>query len=501
MEHFDRNRCYLAKVSRIGIIVATLYALLCGLIHYFTICASIGQISPFRYLFGVGDSLIPETTVVAAGLLALAVCGILSAAERNNPATVEVGWIIGGRITLLSAPVGAVLSLFGTARILEIAVTNYTGFLFSFATLATVFVGYALGKRGISVNQTFLNTDKKTYTRRVLRNTAVVCGVMLVSVLLAIGRTWKNYGEMFGHVPVPTKLTNLVWAPLRASAPVALAVAVVYPLLSIVARLDEAPRKGRFGKGTILLGWVTLGVVVLDHALSVASMVITAGRLTSNLYMEAYEKITELQAMSQVTSPMATVLGIWTLCVLLPSLGRSKPALWGVRGLLGVVVLRKLSMWILDVIGSIYQLKAQSGSGVGIIGGGSMSLTVFTARVQSWLSMIFTVLFVAALVLLTIGLTRHLRVSKAFWAVPTLTAATIAASLLVSVIWELILRIADDPAVVLVSVMSTVIAAILYLIRSLVGILVLSRATTDDVPHMPESSEVVEPPKMLLPKK
>ncbi len=500
MEYSDDTRRYLAKVSRIGIITAILYALIYGMLHFFLVPSKYADGFSLSDLFLGKHNVFPEITVTVVGLLALTVGGILSLMMKARPDVVDRGWIAGGKAVLLAAPFGYVQSLCGMTHLLT-AVSSQTDFVFSFATLATVFVGYALGTRGISVNQPFLHVGRKAYTLRVLKNTAMVFGVMLVSILIMIGQSWLTYGEAFSQQSIAMRVGFFVLEPLHAAAPVALAVILIYPLLSIAARWNACSHGKLFGKGTILLGWVTLGVVALDHGLSVAEMVITAGRLTSDLFAEAYRKITDLQAMSQMLSPVATVLGIWTLCLLLPALGRSKPALWGARGLLGIVVLRKLSMWILEVMGSIYQLKAQSGSGVGIIGGGSMSLTVFTVLVQSWLSMIFTVLFVAALAVLTVGLTRHLRVSKVFWWVPVLTAATIAASLLVSVIWELILRIADDPAVILVSVMSTVIATILYLIRSLVGILVLSRATTDDVPPMPQSSAVVEPPKMLLPSK
>ena len=395
MAYSDETCRYLAKVSRVGIVWATVYALLYGMLHFFLTPSKYAGGFMLKSLFFGTHNVFPEITVAVVGLLALAVCGILSLIAKGRPDVVERGLIIGGKAVLLAAPFGYIQSLCGITHYLT-SVSNNMGFLSSYAVLATVFVGYALGARGISVNQHFVNADQKTYARRVLRSSAVVLGVMLVSILVLIGRQWMLYGDVLKG---PAGRVTLVDLPLQASAPVALSVILVYPLLSIAARWNEVSYGKRFGKGTLLLGWVTLGIVALDHALSVASMVITAGRITSNLYVEAYEKLTELQAMSQVTSPMATVLGIWTLCVLLPSLGRSKPALWGVRGLLGVVVLRKLSMWILDVIGSIYQLKAQSGSGVGIIGGGSMSLTVFTIRAQSWLSMIFTVLFVAALVL------------------------------------------------------------------------------------------------------
>ena len=124
-------------------------------------CALGGITFPFRYLFGVGNSLIPEATVAVAGLLGLVVCGILSAAARNKPAVAETGWIIAGKITLLSAPVGYIHSLFGLGQMVVNAASFHEDFLFSFATLATVFVGYALGARGISMEQALQNTEKK----------------------------------------------------------------------------------------------------------------------------------------------------------------------------------------------------------------------------------------------------------------------------------------------------------------------------------------------------
>ena len=500
MAYSDETRRYLAKASRVGVVAATVYALLYGMLHFFLMPSKYANGVSLPDLFIGQHNVFPEITVAVAGLLALVVCGILSLTMKARPDVVDQGWIIGGKAVLLAAPFGFVQSVFGMSHLLT-AVSNQTKFLFSFAILAAVFVGYALGTRGISVNQSFLHTDRKAYTHRVLKNTAVVFGVMLVSVLIVIGRSWLTYGEAFSQQSIAMQVEFMALEPLRTATPVTLAMTLGYPLLSVAARWNEVSRRNLFGRGTILLGWVTFGAAMLDRGLSVAEMVITAGRITSDLFTEAYKKMAELQAMSQVISHVATVLGIWTLCLLLPALGRSKLALWGARGLLGVVVLRKLSLQILNVIGSIYQIKLQNNTGMGIIGGADFTATYFVARVESWTSFLFTVLSIAALVVLTIGLTHHLWVSKAFWAVPALAAASIAASLLVGMIWELIMRVADDPAVILVSVVSAVIAAILYLIRSLVGILTLSRATTSDVPPMPESSAVVEPPKMLLPNK
>ena len=265
-----------------------------------------------------------------------------------------------------------------------------------------------------------------------------------------------------------------------------------YPLLSVAARWNEVSRRNLFGKGTILLGWVTLGAMVLDRGLSVAEMVITAGRLTSDLFTEAYKKMDELQAMSQVISHVATVLGIWTLCLLLPALGRSKLALWGARGLLGVVVLRKLSLQILNVIGSIYQIKLQNNTGMGIIGGADFTVTYFVARVESWTSFLFTILSIAALVVLTIGLTRRFRVSKAFWCVPALTAASIAASLVVSVIWELVMRETSTESVLSLSIAISVVTAVLGIVRSLMGIIALARTPADPI-EPPASAEAPKP--------
>jgi hypothetical protein len=271
-----------------------------------------------------------------------------------------------------------------------------------------VFGGYALGAKGISVNQRFLNVDRKTYTRRVLRNTAIVFGVMLVSVLLLIGRQWKMYGAVLQN---STGLTILLWIPLRASAPAALTVILGYPLLSLAARWDEAPRKGRFGKGTLLLGWVTLAISVWYQIMAVMIQTrildYTAGSL-----MEDLQDLQNMQAMQQIIATVGTLLGIWTLCRILSRVRESKAALWGVRSVLGVIILRHLFTGVVGVIRSAIQLKNQSG--VGIIGGADYTLTVLTAKLESWANILFTILTIAALCILTVGLTRHCRVSKAF---------------------------------------------------------------------------------------
>jgi hypothetical protein len=192
-------------------------------------------------------------------------------------------------------------------------------------------------------------------------------------------------------------------------------------------------------------------------------------------------------------STVATLLGIWTLCGILSRVKESKAALWGARGLLGVIVLRNLFSWILDATVSIIQMKKQS-SGMGIIGGADFTTAVLTAKVESWVNLLYTLLSIAALVVLTVGLTRRCRVSKAFWAVPALTAAGILTSLLVSVVWELVLRSTNTDSALTVSVVNTVITSVLTLLRSLIGILALTRAPAEEVPPT-ASTEGEEPTK------
>ena len=195
-----------------------------------------------------------------------------------------------------------------------------------------------------------------------------------------------------------------------------------------------------------------------------------------------------MQAMQKVVSVLGTLLGIWTLCRIMPRVRESKIALWGVRSVLGVIILRHLFTWIVGVIRSAIQLKNQSG--VGIIGGMDYSLTVLTAKLESWANILFTVLSVAALAVLTVGLTRRCRVSKAFWAVPALTAASILTSLLVGVVWELFLRSTNTDSALTVSAVTTVITSVLTLLRSLIGVLTLTRAPAEEVP--PTASTVAE---------
>lgn len=488
MEYSHETRRYLAKVSRIGIIAATLYALIYGMLHFFLMPSKYAYGFQLSRLFIGQHNVCPEITVFVTGVLALTVCGILFLTTGGKPSLAEKAWIVAGKAVLLSAPVGYIQSLCGMNHLLT-AVSSQTEFLFSFATLATVFVGYALGAKGNSVNQRFLNVDRKTYTRRVLRNTAIVFGVMLISALLLIGRQWKMYGAVLQN---STGLTILLWIPLRASAPAALTVILGYPLLSLAARWDEAPSKGRFGKGTLLLGWVTLAISVWYQIMAVMIQTrildYTAGSLMGDL-----QDLQNMQAMQQIIVTVGTLLGIWTLCRILSRVRESKAALWGTRCVLGVIILRHLFTWIVDMIRSAIQLKNQSG--MGIIGGMDYSLTVLTAKLESWANILFTILTIAALCILAVGLTRRCRVSKAFWAVPALTAASILTSLLVSIVWELVLRSTNTDSALTVSVVNTVITSVIIVARSLMGVLTLARTPAEETPLIPTASNTEEPPK------
>ena len=215
----------------------------------------------------------------------------------------------------------------------------------------------------------------------------------------------------------------------------------------------------------------------------------TAGSLMGDL-----QDLQNMQAMQQVIATVGTLLGIWTLCRILSRVRESKAALWGTRCVLGVIILRHLFTWIVDMIRSAIQLKNQSG--MGIIGGMDYSLTVLTAKLESWANVLLTILTIAALCILTVGLTRHCRVSKAFWAVPVLTAATVGVSLLVAIIWELFLRNTSlDTLEVIRTVFLTVIPAALTVARSLMGVLILARTPAEEIPSIPTASNTEEPLK------
>ena len=489
MEYSDETRRYAARMSQIGTVAATLYALIYGMLHFFLTPSKYAHGFQFAGLFIGQHNVCPEITVFVTGVLALTVCGILSMTTRDKPAVAKTSWIVAGKAVLLAAPVGYIQSLCGMNHFLT-AVSTQTGFLFSFATLATVFVGYSLGTGKISVNHHFLNADRRTYTRRVLRNTAILLGVMLAAILLLIGRTWRLNGAF---VQPSVRWAVLLWIPLQTSAPAALTVILGYPLLSLAARLDGAPCKGRFGKGTILLGWVTLAVSACHQIIAVLIQTRILDYTASSL-MGDLQDLQAMQAMQKVISVIGTLLGIWTLCRILSRVRESKTALWGIRSVLGVIILRHLFTGVVGVIRMAIGLKMQSG--MGIIGGADYTLTVLTAKLESWANILFTILTIAALCILTVGLTRHCRVSKAFWAVPVLTAATVGVSLLVAIIWELFLRTTSLETLEAVrTVFLTVIPAVLTVARSLVGILTLTRAPAEEIPPIPPALNGREPAK------
>ena len=484
MKYSDETRRYLAKVSRIGMVAAILYALIHGFLQFFPV---FGPIKFRFYLLTIGVyNVIPELAVAGVGLAALLVCGVLSLIMREKPAVSQTAWIVAGKAVLLAAPVGYIRSQL--LRYVAAPIQRY--FLISFAILATVFVGYAWSMRPRDGLATPVGGVRP---RRILRGTAIVGGIMLASLVWLLLLGWKSTSSLMEIWSTNMKLEYLLWVPLHATLPVALAVTVGYPLLSLAARWDEAPSKGRFGKGTILLCWVTLGVNFLCRGLSVLIdlrlLHYEAGDLMGGL-----NGLQRLQDHWSVLSTVATLLGIWTLCGILSRVKESKATLWGARGLLGIIVLRNLFSWILNATVSIIQMKKQS-EGVGIIGGADFTTAVLTAKVESWVNLLYTLLSIAALVVLTVGLTRRCRVSKAFWAVPALTAASILTSLLVSIVWELVLRSTNTDSALTVSVVNTVVTSVIIVVRSLVGVLALARTPADAVTPPPPPAEAVEPPK------
>lgn len=482
MEYSDETRRYLAKVSRIGIVAAIVYALIHGFLQFFPVFGPI----KFRFhLLTIGVyNVIPQLAVAGVGLAALLICGVLSLILRGKPTVAQTAWITAGKAVLLAAPVGYIRS-----QLLRYVVSPVQmDFLISFAILAAVFVGYA---RSMRPHDGLTGYTEGVRPRRILRGTAIVGGIMLVSLAWLLLLQWKSSSSLMEDWTTARKLEYLLWMPLSTTLPVALAVTVGYPILSLAARWDDAPRKGRFGKGTLLLGWVTLGMNILCRAVAVLIdfrlLRYDAGDLMGGL-MSGLNGLQRLQDQLSVLSAAATVLGILTLCGILSRAKESKTVLWGARGLLGIIVVRKLFSWVLDVTVSIIQMKKQN-TGMGIIGGADYTTTVLTAKLESWANILFTVLSIAALVVLTVGLTRRCRVSKAFWAVPALTAAGILTSLLVGIVWELFLRSTNTDSALTVSAVTTVITSILTLLRSLIGVLTLTRAPAEEVPPPTAATE------------
>ena len=94
MEYSQETRRYLAKVSRIGMVAAILYALIHGFLQFFPV---LGPIKFRFHLLTLGVyNVIPELAVAGVGLAALLVCGVLSLILRGKPAVVQAAWIVAG---------------------------------------------------------------------------------------------------------------------------------------------------------------------------------------------------------------------------------------------------------------------------------------------------------------------------------------------------------------------------------------------------------------------
>ena len=376
MQHHDETRRYLARVSRVGIIAAILYALIYGTARFFSLKVLYGGLTTFRVLL-VGDwNLFTEVTVAAVGILALIACGVLSLVGRGKPALTETAWILAGKITLLAAPVGYIQSLYGVRWNGSRDYDFGEEFLFSFAVFAVIFVGYALGTRGISVNQGFLHKPKKAYAIRVLGNTAILFGVMLAADLLLVGRIWKDYGAFFGNMSAATKMTNLVLEPLQWTLPVVLVVVLSYPLLSLVARWNEAPKSRLLGKGSTGFMWVTLAMAGVSAVVSLTYQIelihYTAGTMAS---------VEKLSGWQNWMTMLSTLLSLWALCLLLSYCRRSRPAMWGVRCMLALSAFRRLMALILDIV--TFQFTSRPGG---------MDTYLWWTRLNSWVSIILSFL-------------------------------------------------------------------------------------------------------------
>ena len=493
MEYSQETRRYLAKVSRIGIVAATLFALLYGLTVYIPMYKLYKQIGSVFYMIRSVSTGHPMLISMGVGVLVVAVCGVLSSFwRRSKPDLTEKAWIIGGKIMLLSIPAGFIQGLSGISVAVLSQTTIVSEYLFAFTVLAAVFVGFALGRRGISLNQSFLKAPTKTYTLRVLRNTAILFGVVLVSVLILMLRVWLPSRADMETMSTAARLTLFVLHPLRCSAPVALSVILGYPVLSIAARLDESPNKRFLGKGSLLLLWISLGLTAVTWGTKLAW-----NRVAMGYGADRYALLNKLGAWWLWVGAVAAFAAVWMLCRVVTYGRDSKAVLWGAGGLLGVILLRELLLgWGIRVLKLILQAKKQNNASMGIIGGTNMITTVQTAKLEAWGGMLFTVLAAIALCVLAVGLIRRFRVSKAFWVVPVLTALSVVVLIAVDLLWATIF---DDvtpcekkwlnwPLAALIPTLPTFLA-------SVVGTAVLACAPDSPVIPPPPPTEGAEAPK------
>ena len=175
----------------------------------------------------------------------------------------------------------------------------------------------------------------------------------------------------------------------------------------------------------------------------------------------------------------------------------SKTVLWGAGGLLGVILLRELLLgWGIRILELILQAKKQNNGSMGIIGGTNVSTAVQTAKLEAWGGMLFTVLAAIALCVLAIGLIRRFRVSKAFWAVPVLTALSVVVLIAVDLLWATIF---DDVTPWEKKWLNWTLAALIptlpTFLASVVGTAVLACAPDSPVIPPPTPTEGAEAPK------
>lgn len=478
MEYSHETRRYVAKVSVVGIIAATLFALVCGALHLYTLNTMIPVYGKLQNLWVGYHNLLTEAVVAAAGLVALAVCGMAWLVCKRAPARGHK-WMIGtGKVFLLAAPAGYIQSLCGLSHSALGTTGISKSFLLVFALLAVIFVGFSLGRKGISLHPGLLTVPKKTYARRLLLNTALVFGILAASFVLLVLRNYRMYGNAFWNMSVATKITSLVLEPLRVSLPVILIPTLLCPLLSLVARWNATLQKRLTGKGTTAFLWLSFGVACLSSAVSILYRI----RLIQTSAMSVPEEFGEWESR---LSFLTSVLSLWALGLLLSRVRESKPAMWGIGGVLAVTVLRRVMNLAVNVASYTFRLSA-----------GSSNPYVLWLRIENWVSIIATFLSVAALCLVAAGLTRRMGVSKSLWAVPALTAALAVLPLLVAILWELVWRVDDIVTAEKAELwLLTAIPAVITLTRSLIGILALTRTPAKAVSPPTASTEGEETAK------
>ncbi len=439
-----------ARVAMIGIPIAILQA---AVIEFFRLKPAmqssvgiIGGVETVSYYGLIND----RTAVIAVGLLALIVCGIIILVRRS---LADIAWSVGGVAVLCAAVAGYFWTASLGAGLWTRLGEDADIFVTTLWTVAAIAVTVALYRRGLWLNASIIHESRREFTGYIWKRGGIFAGIGCVVLLVA--------SLAFGPgSDARAVLEYLVSRFLYMGAP--LGIVPVYIVLSMCEKAAYDRRTvgaGRLiGNGDRVLFYLAAGASVLNGVMTMVGYALQESGTVNygdwqliDAAVSGLVSLITLMAMLRLIMMLGMVSGKHALV-------RAGVILYGAEIAVAYVMtmIQNVSLTILHTYSYIYL--------------DGMEAYATVSAVMSYVNLVLTIIGVVALVLVALGL--RCEAGNLIFALPVLYALPSALSLVVMPIAS---QLAEVTVVTVVSLAMQMVTALMVAARYVVIPSALSR--------------------------